>query len=1392
MKKCLSRISVLCMLLFVSLYMTAQQRRPIDSQHPLWLVHVDVWNNADPQKIIDLIPDDIKPYVCMNLSLSCQYDKEKKVYKMPRCAVRTYKSWASVCQLNNMWFTCQPASGGHTHIQDNDLETFEYFFKAYPNFLGWNYAEQFWGFDEPGDESSSTQASRIELFSKLVPMHHKYGGFLTISFCGNIWSHALNPMGMMKRNSKLLQACKDYPEACLWLYKYTTSSCWYVNESVTFGPFVSGLAKNYGVRYDNCGYNGALEAIFGKDNGKKYPGSAGIGTVMEQTCVNGGAVWDGPELIWTEDFQGSYDTTVDNGYTRRNWGTFPNFRGVWIDMFRKVIDGTLYIPTREEVVGNIKVAVKNDVTSGNDENKYAAWGDLYDGLYKQDDPFNRGNGQWMDNFLYLKKTGRYGTIPLVIDFYDDAAKAIPVKVNKSSKWSSQSSKVSAFNSQYPEVSSGDLYVNRYRNRLVTYTPYSYLNSKTTATATIPLQYNTCSQLTLTLGKLSSGYVREYADHIDFYLNNYRSDSTAILVDRIVVSGCSAKPSFTVTRHTEATTGSHSESWDASSGTYTLNVSHLGPVDVCLNCSGSNSGRHTDVLPLLSLPTPQQPSAFTGPVVIEAENMDRKNVSPLVLTNSGYYAPEMKDFAGMGYVETGTNTAGSLRHQLKLQQGGDYIIYVRYCESSKSGNMTLTVNSTAKTLNIAQTGRNDWRKASVTATLQAGTNTLVLTNSSGISMKIDQIVYMPADTPAEQFQLTVRGASHGSITANKSTATEGETVTLTVNPDNGYSLQEVRVVNSVYYTQGTTLPLSVSGNQASFVMPDDNLTLLPVFAVASTESYELQFDAYGKATGDVAFLQATGGLAFDAATGKLATNGSEGALTLTFATPVDLQYLNKLEIAHSGDGDIIDRLYFYEDEAGTVENQSWSYSKWGGTTDANATSKFTGKTIKKMVWKSAAGKSTSLTATITGIAWRLKTISAQCGQNITTLPFKTWSADGDNDATVTGEVASWECQQNFNTLTSDVIYGGDGIGGSKRYADLTGFKKLVIRGYGTIRLFYNWVQSPESKPMEYITINGTEVQPYVFDIESFMAEKGLSHFHLVGVKGSGACFVESISVLTGQERADYYLSGVGHRLPSVVAALADASATSYDVTGLTVSSPVSLTPANPNALLVAQADQLTNPSNVIVNGACDHLVLTDDHPFAAPVDFTATAATYTTTLNPSAQAGTLCLPFAATIPTGVEAFTLTYTGGSSATAAALPTVVPARTPVMLRGSGSQVFQGSGAVTLSAVPVSGALTGVFAATTVPLGSYVLQNGSQGLGFYPVQSAITASPFRAYLSAEGGHARLSVTYVDATGVGTVRSDDEQRCADEYFDLQGRRVLKPSKGLYIQKGQKRTVRSF
>lgn len=813
----------------------AQQRRPIDNEHPLWMIHIDVWNAADPQKIIDLVPDDIKPWVCFNLSMSCQYDKDNNVYKMPRSAVRTYKSWASVCQQNGVWFTCQPASGGRTHLQTTDLETFEYFFKRYPNFLGWNFAEQFWGFDQ-GDMGSATQTGQIALFANLVKMAHEYGGFLTISYCGNIWSYGLSPVGMMKRNSNLLKACRAYPEAILWLYKYTTTACWYNDESVTLSPFISGLAKNYGVRYDRCGWCGAMDVAVGQ-NKTKYPIAAGIGTVMEQCGVNGGAVWDGPETIPDECFKESGKTTVD-GYTRRNWTTYEGFRGAWIDMFRKVIDGTFYIPSRKEVVDSTRIAIIANATSGSDEDKYATWGTLYDGLYKQNDPTNKGNGQWMDNMCYFKSTGRYRTIPLCVELYDSLAKTIPLQLKRAtakSNWSTVAKKQKVFDEQYPVLSEGDLFVSRVQNQLVTYMPYTYLNSKRTATGRVPLLYNTCDSLTLTLGMLGSGIVREYADHIDFYLNNFRTDTTTVVAETIIIKGAIAEPSYTMKKGLLAT-GSATAQWDSETNTYTLTVKHKGGVDVTVNCAGSNTDRKEAPAkaPLSSEGLGVAPR-YHGPIIIEAENMDYKNVKEIKLVNPYVnYFPDIVEFAGNGFVDMGTSTSGTLRHQLTLPDGdeGEYRISVRYSNSSKAGKMKATVNGTATQLDIEKTAKNDWRKVTFTATLKAGKNNLLLTNTGGISMYIDQIIYTPDDVEAEKYQIFVRKANYGSVTADVTEAVEGQTVTLNIEANSGYGLKELRVINGVNFTMGTNISLETlaNGNTVlTFVMPDDIVTLKPVFA-----------------------------------------------------------------------------------------------------------------------------------------------------------------------------------------------------------------------------------------------------------------------------------------------------------------------------------------------------------------------------------------------------------------------------------------------------------------------------------------------------------------------------------------------------------------------------------
>ena len=846
------KVLLISMLLIASIPVTAQERRPIDSRHPLWLVHVDVWNKADPQKIIELVPDEIKPFVCMNLSMSCQYDKEKMVYKMPQDAVQTYKSWASVCQHNNMWFMLQPASGGMGHLLDSDLATYEYFFKRYPNFLGWNFAEQFWGFDEVDNPASAKQPERIALFAKLVEMSHNYGGLLTISFCGNIWSHLLSPNGMMKRDSNLLAACRKYPEAILWLYKYTTSSCWYNNESVTISPFISGLANNYGVRYDNCGWNGALETLISKDHGKKYPIAAGIAPVMEQTCVNGGAVWDGPELIWTEDFKNLNNTTVD-GYQRRNWGYFDGFPNVWIDMWKKVLDGSLYIPTREEVVGKTKIVVVNNVTSGSDEDKYAAWGSLYDNIYKQDDPFNRGNGQWMDNFCYFKKTGRYATIPVCVELYDDLAKSIPVQVMKSkrtSTWPNETAKKKAFDEQYPEISTGDLFVSRFRNQIVTYTPYTYFNNKTTASADIPLQYNTCDKLQLTWGKISSGAIREYADHIDFYLNNFRNDTIDNVLDKIVITGAKTKPSYTATKRVNATL-THSDEWDEATGTYTINMYHNGPVDICVKCEGNAKGRATDYLPATALTAdmPKMPEDYFGPVIVEAEDMDYKSVT-CILDPYGQRGT-VYGHSGNGFIETTVSKAGALRHTITMKKSGDYNLVIKYNAYNKAGTLDVELNGNTQKAEIKKTEKNLWQKVSLSVTLKEGENTLYLKNTDGIKMMIDYIEYVPANEPIEKFSIAINEGKHGMAKPKVETAAEGETVAFDITPDEGYAF-------TGWYIHPRQHPFF--NEDGTMVMPNDNVTLTPLFSKVIDKSivYSLDFTNVSEGTIPVGWQATQGG------------------------------------------------------------------------------------------------------------------------------------------------------------------------------------------------------------------------------------------------------------------------------------------------------------------------------------------------------------------------------------------------------------------------------------------------------------------------------------------------------------------------------------------------------
>lgn len=97
--------------------------------------------------------------------------------------------------------------------------------------------------------------------------------------------------------------------------------------------------------------------------------------------------------------------------------------------------------------------------------------------------------------------------------------------------------------------------------------------------------------------------------------------------------------------------------------------------------------------------------------------------------------------------------------------------------------------------------------------------------------------------------TVTVADGVSATADKETATAGETVTVTATPENGKVLDTVTVVGA----DNTPVTTTVSGNTATFTMPDQNVTVTGVtFRTANT--YTVKFSSNNSEYGTVSAMK----------------------------------------------------------------------------------------------------------------------------------------------------------------------------------------------------------------------------------------------------------------------------------------------------------------------------------------------------------------------------------------------------------------------------------------------------------------------------------------------------------------------------------------------------------
>lgn len=708
-------------------------RRPISSDKPAWIFHIDTWNHADPQRIIDMIPADIRPYVIFNISLSVLHDDDTGKWGLVEYGYEVAKSWLRTCAENNVWAMVQPSSGGFSHFPDfatyGQMEgsLYEEFYRDYPNFLGFNYCEQFWGFDDP---FSVSYPQRLKHWTNLMKLNAKYGGYLTISFCGPHWGASLTPVAMFKRDAEFAAVCREHPENLIVCEKYTSTYGFFDIESACLGAWLSGYAGQYGMRFDECGWN----AIYWNGD-EKFPVAAGAIPAIEHIMFTGQTIFDGPETIPEQVCKEVNAVSAGDGYTRRNWEFYPQLYNINMDIYRKILDGTIRIMNRQEVIDRTKYVIVNDITPNNTASDpgYLAPKTLYDGLYKLDE-----DGTNYEQRLYFKKTGRYPTLPVVYGLVDDIANSFRYKINASQyngTYGDVKLKQSIFNRDFPEEYTGNLYVGRHENAWVAYNAYAEIRN-----AAIPFKYNTCEKMELAFAKYSVSAIKEYSDKVTFYLTNYNEKGIK-QTDVIKIYGSTNKPKMTYTDRATPASCSISEDW--TNGVYTMTVIHNGAVDITVNCAGNAIGRETQYTKA-TINVPANPNIYHGARQYEAENFEYKNISRII-TKKPYSDTEgiLPDYTAMGFLNFGSNGNAAVRDEVSVTDTGNYSLRIRYCAAATVNTVDLYVNGVkVTTLEFAQTGVGNWETTSAGVSLNAGKNKVELIangSSASCDLYLDNIV-----------------------------------------------------------------------------------------------------------------------------------------------------------------------------------------------------------------------------------------------------------------------------------------------------------------------------------------------------------------------------------------------------------------------------------------------------------------------------------------------------------------------------------------------------------------------------------------------------------------------------------------------------------------------------
>lgn len=174
---------------------------------------------------------------------------------------------------------------------------------------------------------------------------------------------------------------------------------------------------------------------------------------------------------------------------------------------------------------------------------------------------------------------------------------------------------------------------------------------------------------------------------------------------------------------------------------------------------------------------------------------------------------------------------------------------------------------------------------------------------------------------------------------------------------------------------------------------------------------------------------------------------------------------------------------------------------------------------------------------------------------------------------------------------------------------------------------------------------------------------------------------------------------------------------------------------------------------------------------------------------TAQYATVAAPVALNIPADVKAYTVKVDGEVAKLTEITGGVIPAGVAAVIEKTGAgESYEFTFAPSGSTANAND-LQGVYVETTIPAknNAYVLAKGTKGVGFYLLsETERVLGANKAYLSIPNDAAGVKAFVLDLgdlTGINSTEVAGEE----VYYDLQGRRVLKPVKGIYVTKSGKK-----